>query len=457
MTMSRFRPSSVFLLGEWLRLVGVAVSAIVAALLTSTANIDANAGQTTHDSAEKHSNSLARHAPHSQRQLRELPVQLGPRPFFLVSDMDDSPLKEKMQNCKSGPFYRTDFSIGHRGAALQFPEHTEQSYRAAARMGAGIVECDVTFTKDRQLVCRHSQCDLHTTTNILATPLAAKCTKSFSPADPLTGARSSARCCTSDITLAEFKTLKGKMDASDPQATTVQEYLGGTAEFRTDLYATAGTLLSHKESIELFRSMGVKMTPELKAPAVAMPFEGNYTQQQYAQQMIDEYRTAAVSAKNVWPQSFNLDDVKYWLANEAQFGKQAVYLDGRYGATPPIDPTDPSTFEPSMAALAASGVKTIAPPIFMLLSLNDQGKIGSSEYAKSAKHAGLDIIAWTLERSGPLSSGGGFYYQGLTEAINNDGDMLTALDVLAREVGVIGVFSDWPATTTYYANCMKLR
>ncbi|WP_239649912.1 glycerophosphodiester phosphodiesterase family protein [Methylocucumis oryzae] len=57
---------------------------------------------------------------------------------------------------------------------MQFPEHTEQSYKAGAKMGAGILECDVTFTKDKELVCRHSQCDLHTTTNILATDLAAK-------------------------------------------------------------------------------------------------------------------------------------------------------------------------------------------------------------------------------------------------------------------------------------------
>ena len=28
------------------------------------------------------------------------------------------------------------------------------------------------------------------------------------------------------------------------------------------------------------------------------------------------------------------------------------------------------------------------------------------------------------------------------------------LDVLAQDVGVEGVFSDWPATVTYYANCM---
>lgn len=28
----------------------------------------------------------------------------------------------------------------------------------------GIIECDVSFTSDRELVCRHSNCDLHYTT-----------------------------------------------------------------------------------------------------------------------------------------------------------------------------------------------------------------------------------------------------------------------------------------------------
>ena len=132
--------------------------------------------------------------------------------------MDEGPLK-KLQSCSEGPFHTT----------LQFPEHTEESYRAAARMGAGVIECDVTFTKDKQLVCRHSQCDLHTTTNILAIPeLAKKCTKPFVPADPAKGTPASATCCTSDITLAEFKMLCGKMDASVPTATNATQYLGGT-------------------------------------------------------------------------------------------------------------------------------------------------------------------------------------------------------------------------------------
>jgi glycerophosphoryl diester phosphodiesterase len=120
-------------------------------------------------------------------------------------------------------------------------------------MGAGILECDVTFTKNGELVCRHDQCDLHTTTNILVTPLAAKCSKPFSPAKfNAAGVRTiaaEALCCTSDLTLAEFKPLQGKIDASNTDGTTPEEFQGGTQNWQTDLYATGGTLLSHKESI----------------------------------------------------------------------------------------------------------------------------------------------------------------------------------------------------------------
>ena len=223
-------------------------------------------------------------------------VQLGPRPYYLIEVMEESELKTALQQCVKGPFYKTDFSIGHRGAPLQFPEHTKESYEAAARMGAGVLECDVTFTADMELVCRHSQCDLHTTTNILAIPeLAAKCSEPFSPAefDPETGELikpASAKCCTSDITLDEFKSLCGKMDAYNKYATTVEEYMSGTDDYRTNLYSTCGTVVSHKESIELFKNLDVKMTPELKSPSVEMPYKGFYTQEDYAQQMIDEYK-----------------------------------------------------------------------------------------------------------------------------------------------------------------------
>ena len=395
----------------------------------------------------------ARHGWGWFKYLQDQSVQLGPRPFYLVEDMDRGQLKKALQQCEQGPFFRTDFSIGHRGAALQFPEHTKESYEAAAVMGAGIIECDVTFTKDKQLVCRHSQCDLHTTTNILGIPeLAAKCSVPFTPADPSTGTPAQARCCTSDITLEEFKSLCGKMDASNPAATTAEEYMGGTADFRTDLYATCGTLLTHRESIKLIKKLGGKFTPELKSPSVDMPYDGDYTQEDYAQQMIDEYRQARVSPRDVWPQSFNLEDVRYWIEQEPRFGRQAVFLDARMYEQEDFEPT-----LASMEALKAEGVNIVAPPLWALLTLDSHGKIVPSEYAINARAAGLDIITWTLERDGPLAGGGGWYHQSIRDAINNDGDTFQVLHVLARDVGVIGVFSDWPATTTYYANCMGIH
>lgn len=384
-------------------------------------------------------------------------ANVGVRPLFLINEMQDSELKTKLEQCKDHTFYRSDFSIGHRGASMQFPEHTKESYQAAIDSGAGIVECDVTFTSDKALVCRHSQCDLATTTNILAMPeLAEKCSVPFSPADPANGVTATAQCCTSDITLAEFKTLKGKMDGANLQATTVAAYLAGTPDWLTDtdLYSGNGTVMTHAESIEMFKHAGVKMTPELKSASVQMPFDG-FSQADYAQKMLDEYISAGVPAAQVYPQSFNLGDIEYWIANNAEFGRQTVFLDGR-DSDAGFDPQNSATWTPSMEQLKSQGVEYIAPPLWMLVTLNSAGQIIPSAYAIAAKTAELNIIAWSLERSGLLANGGGWYYQSITDAINSEADVLILLDVLAKDVGVVGVFSDWPATVTYYANCMGI-
>lgn len=379
-------------------------------------------------------------------------VDLGPRPQFLINQMQESALKTKLLSCSDHTSKVSDFSIGHRGAPLQFPEHTKESYQAAALMGAGIIECDVTFTKDLELVCRHAQNDLHTTTNILATPLANNCTAPFNAATADSDA--SAECRASDITLSQFQSLTGKMDAANNKATSVEQYLDGTANWRTDLYSTNGTLMTHAQSIELIKSLGGKFTPELKTPSVEMPFNV-FTQEDYAQKMVDEYKAAGVPASDVFVQSFNLDDVLYWINNEPAFGKQAVYLDDSYNIDG-FDYNDPKTFAHSMKELKDLGVNYIAPPMYFLVTLKN-GKMVPSNYAIEAKKAGLNLITWTLERSGPLNQGGGWYYQSVTEAITDDGKMYELLDVLYKDVGIKGIFSDWPATVTYYANCMGIE
>jgi glycerophosphoryl diester phosphodiesterase len=386
---------------------------------------------------------------HGNGHQKSFNVQVGPRPYYLVDNMDEGPLKEKLQSCSEGPFKVSDFTFAHRGAPLQFPEHTLESYKAARREGAGVIECDVAFTKDKQLVCRHAQCDLHTTTNILNTTLAEKCTTPFTPASDGTAAE--ALCCTSDITLEEFKSLCGKMDGFNPNGTTVEEYMDGTPYFRTDLYATCGTLMTHNSYIELVDSWDLKFTPELKTPEVDMPFDG-YTQEQYAQDLIDAYKKAGIAPERVWPQSFLPDDVFYWIDNEPEFGKQAVYLDER------VDTEEGyANATASIPELAERGVKILAPAFFALTKLSeDNSTIIPSEYAIAAKKAGLALVGWSFERSGWLNEGGDYYYQYVAPAINNDGDMYTVLDVLVQQVGIQSMFSDWPATVTYYASCFDL-
>jgi glycerophosphoryl diester phosphodiesterase len=398
-------------------------------------------------------------------------IQLGPRPFYLVEGMDPGPLKDKLMQCRSGPFKKSDFSIGHRGAPLQFPEHTLESYQAAAQMGAGIVECDVTFTSDGALVCRHGENDLHTTTNILLTDLAQKCTKPFSPAvldgDGKVVAPASAECRASDLTLPEFKSLRGKMDAFNPAALTPEQYVGGTATWRTDLYTGRGTLLTLGESIRLNQRNRVKHTPELKGgdPARIQAVFGG--QAEYAQALAATMEATGVRPRDAWLQSFNVNDVLHWIDN-TRYGEQAVFLIDYDAAKDNILLFDTvgtrlETRKEQLAFLARlkdAKVRIIAPAMPALLSVQGD-RIVPSQFAKDLKRMGFDIITWTFERSDLRrgASAAGFYYDfdSTGAAIKKDSDMYKALDVLAKEVKILGIFSDWPATVTYYANCMKLK
>ena len=226
-----------------------------------------------------------------------------------IKSVSDPSLKAKLDFCDKHPSFTLSshpFTIGHRGAPglpgakksmPMFPEHSFESYRAAAEQGAGIIECDVAVTKDNVLVCRHSQCDLHSTTNILSTGLVHKC-----------GVTSADKCCTSDLTLAEFKTLEARQEN----------------DVTSDVI---GTLITHAESIELIKSLGLKFTPELKAYTQGA---GMMEYDALRAKVLDEYVQAGVSPEDVYVQSFVDADVDYWLANNDQ-GFKIVQLMNQYG------------------------------------------------------------------------------------------------------------------------------
>lgn len=281
--------------------------------------------------------------------------------------------------------------------------------------------------------------------------MAEKCSEQFTPAKGDSPA--SAKCCTSDFTLEEFMTLCATMEGENTEAKTLEEYHPATVAWRTDLYATCGQVLSLQDHIDLTKSLGLFHTPELKTPEVEMPFQGDYTQEKYAQQLIDAYRNKGVPASEVFLQSFLYDDILFWLENDPEYAANAMFLDS-YGETPDTFPNAVA----NLTTYSEDGLQWISPPVPYLVVAKD-GKIVPSEYAEKAMELGLKIIPWTLERSGPLAEvqeNDDYYYMYFNKAIDNDGDVYNLVDVLWKQIGIKALFSDWSATVSFYANCMGI-
>ena len=356
----------------------------------------------------------------------------------LVDGLPSGILKNRLSVCSSEPLRVSEFSISHRGAPLGYPEHTQEGYLAAIEMGAGSIECDVVLTKDKQLVCRHSQCDLHRTTNILQTDLSGSCVEPFEPWK--LGSQASAKCCASDITLSEFKSLCGRADNIDLKAGSIDEYLKDRSTMGTINQVGCGTLLSHQESISLIGKHGRKYIPELKKMDAVSLRTMNLSLEGYAYLLLEEYRKIEIEPSKVFLQSFDRRVVDHWLARYPDYASNVVYLDGR-GRNPLFLPS-----RRDMDKLFQQGLRYIAPPIPMLLKQNDEGNLRETAYARYANQSGLKLITWTMESR--LSDIAGFSTQ--------ESDRLRVLDALAQRAKVFGVFSDWPATVTRYANCLGL-
>ena len=357
---------------------------------------------------------------------------------YLVDGLAQGSLKTQLTQCLSLPLQTSDFSISHRGAPMGYPEHSKEGYLAAIEMRAGLVECDAVLTKDKELVCRHSECDLHRTTNILKTELASHCKTPFESWRP--GRSASAKCCTSDLTLKQFKSLCARSDYVDDRATTVDDYLRNKRPLEGKASVQCATLQTHRESVRLISSHDRKHIPELKRLDPQTLRSLNLTVEQYAALLLKEYQGLGISPDRVFPQSFSWEVIEYWLTHYPEHARNVVFLDGRGRIAGFRSSQD------SMNSLYKKGLRIIAPPIPMLVEVNDQGQLRRTRYADHALAAGLEVITWTFETR--LSEVSGFS--------KVESDRIRVLEALKTEVNVRGVFSDWPETVTRYANCMNL-
>lgn len=234
---------------------------------------------------------------------------------------------------------------------------------------------------------------------------------------------------------------------------------GGTADFRTDLYQTGcPEVLTHSESIELIASNGGKFTPEAKFPMVDMPF-GNFTQEAFAAKIVQDYIDFEVPPTDVWLQSATTEDLQYWMTTD--YGMQAVALDFDDDRTTDDDPA-------YLLLLGQIGVNCIAPPMWKLVAPNPEAGADiytpdmiPSEFAETIAARNFSIITWTIDRTaGPLEKeeGTDYYWQTLQgQGLNlTEGSRFDLLDVLYEKVGVKAIFDDWPAVSSFYANCKNI-
>ena len=297
--------------------------------------------------------------------------------------------------------------IGHRGASGYRPEHTLESYRLAAQMGADFIEPDLVSTKDGILIARHEN-EIGGTTDAAVRFPDRKTTKTVD-GQSITG------WFTEDLTLAEVKTLRAK----ERLATRSHEYDGRfpvpTFDEVIDLAQQLGR--------ELGRPIGVY--PETKHPSyfrgIGLPLEPKLI----ASLQAHGWNTREAP---VFIQSFEQGNLK------ALRGETKVRLIQLV--------SDPSMVAGDGLKAIAAYADGIGPEKRLLVPVNRDGALGEpTDLVERAHAAGLLVHVWTVRIDKEFLPAG---YRGRPEA---EFEKLRAL-------GVDGVFTDFPDVA---ANTYKLQ
>lgn len=399
-------------------------------------------------------------------------------------------LRGSISTC-AAPLARSNKVFAHRGAPLVAPEETEESWRIGVESGAGFIECDASITRSQTFVCRHSVCDLHFTTDILSRPeLAAKCQSPFTPRTD--GGAAHAECCTFDFEDAELAQLCATMEqVTNPDAATVDTYLLGAPGFRSPYIAQqrCHPLMWYEQYLALARKWRVNTIPELKdtdrqdlndfLAATGRTVFGLADQfaREAAVRGFGRHSEAAVAkGGTVVLQTFDHRVAQHWTTI-----RPLPSIEFMWSTFLPLhageDDPDCKTFDCGagmvISSLARQGVAFFGPPLQLLLSSAGHRTVPSNAsvwYSRLAREHGAALMSWSIERSGcsttaatpsvqPAAIGTCDWYWGSTEGISSyqHEDTLLALHVLFQDVGIAGIFADFPATASAYLNCVPSR
>jgi len=152
--------------------------------------------------------------------------------------------------------------IGHRGASGYLPEHTLAAYELAIELGADYVEPDLVVTKDGHLIARHEP-NITNTTDVAQRPEFASRRRTM-----VVDGFAEEGFFASDFTLAEIKTLRAKQAFGERP----QQF---NAHFQVPTLQEVIALVKRK-TLEKGRVIGIY--PETKHPTyhkqLGLPLEG---------------------------------------------------------------------------------------------------------------------------------------------------------------------------------------
>lgn len=342
--------------------------------------------------------------------------------------------------------------IGHRGASGYLPEHTLESYKRAIELGADFIEPDVVATKDGELVVRHEP-NITATTDVSTRPeFAARKTTRQVDGVAETG------WFTTDLTLAELKTLRAKQAMPERDQSHNGKYAIPTLREVLDL--------ARSESARTGRTIGVY--PETKHPTYHVT--AGLALEDRLLRLLAEY---GYTSKNspVIVQSFEVGNLKYLRSKTAVRLVQLVDGDGvdaqgKVTLAPPFDKPydfavarDSRTFADLLTPAGLREIKTYADGIgpwkaYLLparqLDANGDGKpddlngdgaiddrdrvlLAPTPVVKDAHAAGLFVHPFT------------FRSEAKRLVSDYRGDAAAEYKKF-YEMGVDGVFSDFPDT-----------
>ncbi len=342
--------------------------------------------------------------------------------------------------------------IGHRGASGERPEHTLESYRLAIEQGADFIEPDLVLTSDGVMVARHEPMLDGTTDVATKFPAARMATRNVD------GVATTAYFA-SDFTLAEIKTLR----AIQPRANRSQQYNG-----QLEIPTLAEVIeLAKTEGAKAGRTIGIY--PEIKHSTFhAGLFGANVFEDKLVAMLHLAFGNTAKAP--VFIQSFEVANLRYLnTRTEIQLVQlidaDDVKADGSMSLVAPyrqpydfVVAGDARLFSDLLTSQGLDFVKTYADAIgpwkpYLVktvddsvertgdstLTVNDRRVDGSTGVIEAAHARGLKVHTWTFRND---ASGYGFK--------DPQAEMSYYMNL-----GIDGVFTDFPATGVAARNAMR--